>query len=283
MRLRAFGVLDEMQRRVAQLGDIVRRDRGRHADRDALRAVGEQIGKRRRQHRRLLQHAVVIGAEIHGVFVDAVEQEPRGFGQPRFGVAVGRGVIAVDIAEIALAVDQRIARGKILREPHQRVIDRLVAMRVEIAHDVADDLRRFLERRAGIEAQQPHAVKDAAMHGFEPIARVGQRAVHDGRQRIGEIALLKRFAQRNFLHVARIRGNQLSCSWRRAVVRLAAADKNSGDETPARVGHRKAARRKSVTLEEEAGQRKGIGEIGGGRWLRPRCSEKPGSRISLSW
>ena len=36
-------IVDQVQRGVAQLGGIVRRDRGRHADRDALRAVGEQV------------------------------------------------------------------------------------------------------------------------------------------------------------------------------------------------------------------------------------------------
>ena len=45
-------------------------------------------------------------------------------GQPRLGVAHGRGVIAVDVAEIALPVDQRIAHGEILRQTHQRVVDR---------------------------------------------------------------------------------------------------------------------------------------------------------------
>ena len=116
-------------------------------------AVGQQIGKCRRQHNRLFRHAIVVRPEIDGVFVDAVEQKARDFGQTRFGVAVGGGVIAVDIAEIALAVDQRIARRKILREAHQRVIDRLIAVRMEIAHHVADDFRRFLERRARIEPQ----------------------------------------------------------------------------------------------------------------------------------
>ena len=50
------------------------------------------------------------------------------------------GVIAVDVAEIALPVDQRIALGEILGEAHQRVVDRLVAVRMELADHVADDL-----------------------------------------------------------------------------------------------------------------------------------------------
>ena len=129
----------------------MRRDRGRHADRDPLRAVGEEVRERRRQDHRLLRDTVIVGAEVDRVFVNAVEQQTGDFGQPRLGIAVSCGVIAVDIAEIALAVDQRIARGEVLRQPHQRVVDRLVAVRMEIAHHVADDLRRFLERRAGIE------------------------------------------------------------------------------------------------------------------------------------
>ena len=182
---------------------------GRHADRDALRAVGQQVRERARQHHRLVLRAVIGRPEIDRVLVDAVEQQARDLGQARLGVAHGGRVIAVDIAEIALPVDQRIALSEILREPHQRVVDRLVAVRMELADHVADDARAFLERRAGIEPQLLHPVEEAAVHRLEPVARVGQRAVHDGGERIGEIALLERLAQRDILDVARRRGNQL--------------------------------------------------------------------------
>ena len=186
----------------------MRRDRGRHADRDALRAVGEQVRERARQHHRLFRKSVIVRAEIDRVLVDALEQQPRDLGHARFGVAIGGGVIAVDIAEIALPVDQRIARGEILREAHQRVVDRLVAMRMEIAHHVADDLGGLLGSGSRIEPQQPHAVKDAAMHRLQPVTRIGQRALHDGRERIGQIALLQRLPQRDLLHVLVLGGNQ---------------------------------------------------------------------------
>ena len=198
-----------MQRRVAQLGGIVRRDRCRHADGDALRAVGQQIGKRARQHDRLVLRAVIGRAKIDRVLVDAVDQQARDIGQARLGVAHGGRVIAVDIAEIALAVDQRIALGKILRQPHQGVVDGLVAVRMKFADDVADDARAFLEGRAGIEPQLLHRVEQPPMHRLEPVARIRQRAVHDGGERIGEIALLERVAQRDVLDVPGWRGNQL--------------------------------------------------------------------------
>ncbi len=139
----------------------------------------------------------------------SVEEEARDFGQARLGVAVGGRVVAVDIAEIALPVDQRIARVEILRQAHQRVVDRLIAVRMEVAHHVADDLGRLLERGAGVEAEQAHAVEDAPVHRLEPVARIGQRPVHDGRERIGEVALLERLAQRDLLDVAvLVGGNQ---------------------------------------------------------------------------
>ena len=47
------------------------------------------------------------------------------------------------------------------------------------------------------------------MDRLEAVARIRQRAMHDGGQRIGEIALLERLAQRDFLHIAARRGNQL--------------------------------------------------------------------------
>ena len=117
-------------------------------------------------------------------------------------------IIAVDIAEIAMAVDQRVALGKILGKSHQRVVDRLVTMRVELADHVADDARAFLAGRAGVEAKQAHGVEEPPMHGLEPVPRVGKRAIHDRRERIGEVALLQRRPQRNVVNLGGIGGNQ---------------------------------------------------------------------------
>ncbi len=142
-----------------------------------------------------LRVAGIIVAPVDRVFVDALHDEARDVGHARFGVAIGGGVIAVDVAEIPLPLDQRIARDEVLRETHQRLVDRLVAVRMERAHHVADDLRAFLEGRAGVEPEDVHAVENAAMHGLQSVAGVGKRPAHDGRERIGEIALLERVAQ----------------------------------------------------------------------------------------
>src|SRR3546814_987003 len=91
-----------------------------------VEGTGEQLG--------FLVLAIVGRAEIGGVLVEPVHQVDRDLRQPRLGVAIGGGVIAVDIAEIALAVDERVAQREILREPHHRVVDRLVAVRRSEEH-----------------------------------------------------------------------------------------------------------------------------------------------------
>ena len=198
---RRVAVVDQVERRRAKLGGVVRRDRRRHADRDAGRAVGEDVREGAGKDDRLLVLLVVGRAEIDRILGDAFEQRSRDLGHARFGVAHGGGVIAVDVAEIALPVDQRITHGEILREAHQRVVDRLVAMRMELAHHLADDAGAFGKTLVGIEAQEPHGVHDAPVHGLQPVAHIGQRAVHDRRQRIGEIALFERLFQVDRLDV----------------------------------------------------------------------------------
>src|SRR5439155_16472664 len=60
--------------------------------------------------------------------------------QAALGVAHGRGVVAVERSEISRAVDQGIAQRKGLRHAHERFVESGVAVRMVVAHDVADDL-----------------------------------------------------------------------------------------------------------------------------------------------
>ena len=108
-----------------------------------------------------------------------------------FGVAHRRRRIAVDRAEIALAVDQRHAHGEILRHAHQRVVDRLVAVRVIFTDDVADRARGL--HVCLVPASYPvlvHRVEDAPVHRLEAVARIRQRTRHDHAHGVIEVAAL---------------------------------------------------------------------------------------------
>ena len=117
----------------------MRRDIGRHADGNAACPVHQQVGEAGRQDGRLLFRLVVVRLEIDGVLVDIRQQGFRRLGQPRLGIPHRRRRIVVERAEIALAGNQRQAHAEALGHTHQGVVDGGVAVRVELAHDVADD------------------------------------------------------------------------------------------------------------------------------------------------
>ena len=122
-------IVDDGNAGVDDFAQIMRRHVGGHAHRDAARTIDQEIGKARRKNHRFAFGTVVVLAEIDGVLVDVVEQRMRHLRHAGLGVAHGRRRIAVDRTEIALAIDQRQAERELLRHAHQRVIDRLVAMR----------------------------------------------------------------------------------------------------------------------------------------------------------
>ena len=180
-------IVDQGHAGVDQLAEIVRRDVGGHADRDAAGAVDEEIREAGREDGRLLARLVVVRSEIDGVLVDVGEQRGGGLGQPRFGVAHGGRRIAVHRAEIALPVDEHEAHGEVLRHPHEGVVDRLVAVWVVETDHVADDARRLdvfpLGQVPGFEG----GVEDAPVDRLETVPGVGKRPAHDHAHRVIEV------------------------------------------------------------------------------------------------
>jgi hypothetical protein len=165
----------------------VGRDVGRHADGDAAGAVDEKVRKPRRQDRGLAALVVIGGLEVDRFLVEVGQQRRGGARQPRFGVAHGRRRIAVHRTEIALPRHQRQAHREILRQAHEGVVDRAVAVRMEVTHHLADDLGRLAERPVGAIAAGLHAVEDAAVDRLEAVAHVGKCARHDHAHGVIEI------------------------------------------------------------------------------------------------
>ena len=185
-----LGPVHHGQRRVDHLAEVVRRDVGRHADRDAAGAVDEQVRIACRQDDRLLLLAVVIVLEVDGVLVDVLDQRQRGGRQTRFGVAHRRRRIAVDRSEVALTVDQRQAHRERLRHADERVVDRAVAVRVILAHHVADDAGGLDVGAVRQMIVLLHGKQDPPMHGLEAVAHVGQSARYDHAHGVIEIGAL---------------------------------------------------------------------------------------------
>ena len=156
-----------------------------------------RFGNPRRQHHRLGLRAVVVGPEVDGALLDLGQHLVGDARQAALGVAHRRGAVAVERAEVARAVDQRIAQRERLRHAHQRLVERGVAVRVVVAHHVADHLRALAVLGVGGQVLLPHRVEDAALHRLEAVAHVGQRARGDDRERVVEIAALRGLVQRD--------------------------------------------------------------------------------------
>jgi len=132
-------IVDQGDGGVNNLGEIVRRDLGRHANGDAVGTVDQKIWDAGGQNVRLDFAAVVVGMKVDGVFVQIFEQSGGNLREFGFGVTVGGGRIAVNRAEISLPENQRIAHAPGLGEADQCVVHREIAVGMVFAHDVTDD------------------------------------------------------------------------------------------------------------------------------------------------
>src|SRR5690606_8952594 len=127
------GVFEQVARRGYHFDEVVGGHVGGHADGDAARAVDEQGGERGGQNLGLLQLVVVVGHEVDDVFVEVIGEGECGGGES--GLCVPRrGGAVVEGAEVAVSVDERQAHDERLVEPHHGVVDRRVAVRVQLAH-----------------------------------------------------------------------------------------------------------------------------------------------------
>ena len=185
-------VSDALDRRAAYLLKVEAAEVGRHADRNAGVGGDEDVWEGRRQQRRLLYLAVIVIHKIHSVRVDVAEQlgadaVELGLGVTRRGVG---HIARIDLAEVALGVDKRRQQRLVAaRQTHHRLIDRRVAVRIEL-HGLADDIRRF----RAVAVQQTHFI-----HGIEQLAVGRLEAVdlrdgarHDNAHRVGHIVLAQR-------------------------------------------------------------------------------------------
>ena len=174
-------------RRVQHLGQVVRRNVRRHAHRNARAAIDDQVRHARRQHRRLQRRLVVVRNEVDRIHVDVRQHLARDARQPRLRIPHRRRRIAVHRAEVPLTIDHQVAQRKRLRQPHHRVVNRRVAMRMVVTHHVPHHLGRLGVLLVELQPHLLHAVQNAAMHRLQAVAHVRQRAPDNDRHRVVEI------------------------------------------------------------------------------------------------
>ncbi len=179
------------------LAQIMRRHIRGHADGNTGTAIDQQIRNRSGQNSRLLQLVIVIRREINGILTDIGIHAKRCLGHTRLSVTGGRRTV-VKGTEVTMAIHQRQSHRKRLRKTNHRLIDGGVAMRVQLAHNLADHTGRFHIRTIRIEIHLAHLIDDAALHRLQTISGIGQRAGIDHRIRVFEERLAHLLIQRCF-------------------------------------------------------------------------------------
>ncbi len=72
--------------------------------------------------------------------------------------------VSGEAAEVALPLDERVARREVLREAYERVVDRRVAVWVVLRHHHAHHVRRLPEWTVVPQALLEHGEEDPALH-----------------------------------------------------------------------------------------------------------------------
>ncbi|MPM67170.1 hypothetical protein SDC9_114087 [bioreactor metagenome] len=180
-------VFQQGQAAAHHFAQVVRRDVGRHTDSNTGRAVDQQVRNARRQNRWLQLLAIVVRLEVDRFLVDIGRQVGRNALQAALRVTHGRRIVAVDGTEVTLTINQCVAQREILRHADQRIVDRRIAVRVVLTHDLADDAGTFDEGTVPDVVRLVHGVQHAAMHRLQAVARVRQRPADDHAHRVIEI------------------------------------------------------------------------------------------------
>ena len=102
--------------------------------------------------------------------------------------------VAVDGAEVALAINQGIAHVPGLSQPDHGVINRGVAVGVIFLDHFAHYRGAFGVGALGSEPFLEHGVKDSSLYRLETVAHIGKRPVGDNRHSVVDKALFDFFS-----------------------------------------------------------------------------------------
>src|SRR5690606_7804989 len=180
---------DDRQTAIDHLGQVVRRNIGRHAHGDTTGAVDQQVRHTGGQHFRDLQRAVVVVDPVDGFLVQVRQQFVGQPGHADFGIPHGRCTVAVHRAEVALTVDQQVAQGERLRHAHDGVVYGRVTVRVIFTDHVADHTGRLQIGFIPVVSQFAHGEQHTPVHWLETVTHIWKRPPADHAHRVIEVRL----------------------------------------------------------------------------------------------
>ena len=188
---REVRVAHQRQAAADHFAQVVRRNIGRHANRDAGGAVDQQVGHPGGHDHGDPFGAVVVVDEVDGFLVQVRKNGVGDLAHADFGVTHGGRGVAVDGAEVALAVYQHVAHGKGLGHTDDGVVHRRVAVGMVLTDHVTHDTGRLLVALVPVVVELVHREQHPPVHRLEAIAHIRECAAHDHAHGVIEVGLLE--------------------------------------------------------------------------------------------
>ena len=149
--------------------------------------VHQQVGETRRHYCRFGYSVVEVHREIHCILVDVAHHFLAHLCEASLGVTHSSSAVAVYRTKVTLSVNQLVAHCPTLGHTHHCIVNRRVAMRVELTKHVTHNTSRFLIRGSGKITQFLHAIKHPSVHRLETIAHIRKSSRHNHRHRIVDV------------------------------------------------------------------------------------------------
>ena len=163
---------------------IMRGHVGGHSDSDARAPIDQQVGKGGRKDGWFGAGFIIIRNKIDRFLIHVLHERRAQMSQPRFGIAHGRGRVALDRTEVSLSVHQRLPHRPGLRHVDQRRINHRLAVRMIIAARIPANLGALAVLPVGIQGQILHGKQDAPLRRLQPVPHVRQGAGYNHRHRV---------------------------------------------------------------------------------------------------
>ena len=158
----------------------MRRCAGCHTNRDTLGSVHQQVGNLDGQNAWFFLRLIEVGQKIHHVFVQIRQKSLlRDLRQTCFRITHCCRTVTLNIAEIAMAVNQGHFLLKILSHYHKRFIDGTVTVGMVFTHGISHDTSRFTIGSVVAYTEFIHIIKSSSLYRLQSVPHIRQCTCND--------------------------------------------------------------------------------------------------------
>ena len=136
----------------------------------------------------LLNCIIEVGSPINSLLIDVGHHLVGNLLHTGLCVTHSRSRVTVHRTEVTLTLYKRITHSPILSHTNHSLVNRAIAVRVELTEHVSHNTGRLTSRLVGIEIQlSTHIIQNTTMYRLQTITHIRQRTRYDNRHRVIDI------------------------------------------------------------------------------------------------